>query len=493
MKFSFFSSATALSALIATVSIVKGDDVLQIHGSGTTNPTKCIWLIMQDFMERTKLPTKFTYRGVGSSTGQFEFMGTNHTGDFAYVPWNYFGSGDIPFSQENYELLNSNGDEFYQMPFVMGAISVFHNIPGVPGGAGGLKLTPCALAKIFRAQIQYWDDPEIVSLNDHIASTLKEKKLPIKVARRVLGSSSTATFTQYLHESTQLDCPDTWPKVTSSGEKLVGKVIDWDDTTLPCQGSGGVTDCIRDNEGAIGYIDAGHGNDEGLAEIELRNLAGIYQSSREAAEAGVAAAAGDTLPSRADGDFSGVQLLNQPGEATWPMVAMSYFYVRKDLSYIPNVAERSLLLEFLGAFYDPDVIDECRQFGFVPVGATVNAIAKEALSELKDSLPADAPTWTYEVDTIKGGGQEDYVISSKRRTYAEYERTSLLQDQMALMARVAEMEATMKVNALVSDDKVVYTQSEADRITAALALSSLSIVLWGVAILYLLAKKLCGI
>mmetsp|Transcript_8124 Transcript_8124/g.11623 ORF Transcript_8124/g.11623 Transcript_8124/m.11623 type:complete len:329 (-) Transcript_8124:965-1951(-) len=311
MKFSFFSSATALSALIATVSIVKGDDVLQIHGSGTTNPTKCIWLIMQDFMERTKLPTKFTYRGVGSSTGQFEFMGTNHTGDFAYVPWNYFGSGDIPFSQENYELLNSNGDEFYQMPFVMGAISVFHNIPGVPGGAGGLKLTPCVLAKIFRTQIQYWDDPEIVLLNDHIASTLKEKRLPIKVARRVLGSSSTATFTQYLHESTQMDCPDAWPTATSSGENLVGKVIDWADTTLPCQGSGGVTDCIRDNEGAIGYIDAGHGRDEGLTEIELRNLAGIYQSSREAAEAGVAAAAGDTLPSRADGDFSGVQLLNQ--------------------------------------------------------------------------------------------------------------------------------------------------------------------------------------
>ena len=156
-----------------------------MHGSGTTNPSKCFWLIMDQFMSRIKVPTRLTYRGVGSSTGQKEFMGVNG------VSANDFGSGDIPFSADDYNDLKSSGVELVQLPFLLGAISLFHSVPGV---GDGLKLTSCLIAKIFNRQIIYWDDESIVSLNPGMQ--LPTKNYPIIVARRVLGSSSTASVTQ---------------------------------------------------------------------------------------------------------------------------------------------------------------------------------------------------------------------------------------------------------------------------------------------------------
>ena len=53
--------------------------VLEVHGSGTTNPSKCIWHILSLFNQRSKVPIRMTYRAVGSSTGQAEFLGINNT------------------------------------------------------------------------------------------------------------------------------------------------------------------------------------------------------------------------------------------------------------------------------------------------------------------------------------------------------------------------------------------------------------------------------
>ena len=81
---------------------------------------------------------------------------------------------------------------------------------------------------------------------------------------------------QYLRAA----CDTEWP------QELVGSKIDWDEDTKVCEGSGGMTTCIRDTPGTIGYIDAGHGHAEGLIEIELRNANGNFLSSLEASAKG---------------------------------------------------------------------------------------------------------------------------------------------------------------------------------------------------------------
>lgn len=277
------------AVLFAAITPASAQEVISVHGSGTTNPSKCFWHIMDLFHVRTKLPTKMTYRAVGSSTGQFEFLGDGATS------YNDFGSGDIPISEEDFAKYPENS--ILHLPIALGAISFFHS---VPTGSFSLNLSPCVLAKIFRRQITEWSDDEITALNPNLNL---EAGSPITVAHRVLGSSSTASITAYLNVA----CPEFWP------DELVGSTIEWEEDTLACEGSGGMTDCIVNNVGAIGYIESGHGLAEGLEEIELLNADGNYISSEEAASLGgiLAATENAGYPSSLDQSFAGVTLLNQ--------------------------------------------------------------------------------------------------------------------------------------------------------------------------------------
>ena len=151
MKWIFAVTTGAVLALSSA-------DTIGLHGSGTTNPSKCLWMLASQLMDRTKVPTHVTYRAVGSSTGQKEFLGVNNTGVNAYVPHNDFGAGDIPISTSSYNAFTDNGGEMVHLPFVLGAISIFHNIPNIESGPQGLNLTACNLAKIFKREITVWDD-----------------------------------------------------------------------------------------------------------------------------------------------------------------------------------------------------------------------------------------------------------------------------------------------------------------------------------------------
>lgn len=301
-----FSVATAL--LAGVVSLAGAQQIVELHGSGTTNPSKCYWHIMDLLMARTKVPTRMTYRGVGSSTGQLEFIGDE--GVSPPFPDNDFGSGDIPLSDEDYAKFEQG--TILHLPIVLGAISFFHS---VPTGGEKLNINPCVLAKIFAREITMWDDDQIKEINPGVDLP----NLAITVARRVNGSSSTASVTQYLNSA----CPTSWPIGS------VGKEITWAEGTIGCEGSGGMTDCIRNTPGTIGYIDAGHGISEGLTEIELRNANNVFISSAEAAENdGIIAAAGPDagIPDELDGNFAGVDLLNQVSVSASPTMHLVFVH-----------------------------------------------------------------------------------------------------------------------------------------------------------------------
>ena len=172
--------AAAFSTLVTTA--VAHSDVLNIHGSGTTNPSKCFWAIMEDFEDQTKHPIRMTYRAVGSSTGIEEFVNGNST-----IPAADFGSGDLPLPEEVYEGLKQNNISVVQLPIFLGAVSFFYNVPGIEK----LDLNACLLARIFGREITVWGHEDIVARNPD----LEGSTLEISVARRVRGSSSTDAIT----------------------------------------------------------------------------------------------------------------------------------------------------------------------------------------------------------------------------------------------------------------------------------------------------------
>mmetsp|Transcript_64070 Transcript_64070/g.75063 ORF Transcript_64070/g.75063 Transcript_64070/m.75063 type:complete len:482 (-) Transcript_64070:418-1863(-) len=474
---------TMISALLAAAAgPLAQSHTIQLHGSGTTNPSKCLWLLMSQFQDRALLPTRMTYRAVGSSTGQFEFLGRNNTTPFSYMPYNDFGAGDIPISTEDYTDLKAKNIGFVHIPFVLGAITMFHSVPGVGNGGenGGLNLSPCVLARIFKRDITVWDHEDILKLNDGLS--LPYEDYPITVAHRKLGSSSTSSITAYLHKS----CPTEWPV------ELVGKTIDWPKDTESCEGSGGMTNCIRDVPGTIGYIDAGHGHDEGLIEIELRNIDGTFLSSKEAAaKGGIGAAAGAALPTSADADFGGVNLLNQPGPDTWPIVAVSYIYVRKDLGHMDDPNAQSLLKLFLKTLTEEETITKnCAQFGFEPVPSKVSTMALKGIDMI--TTDATAAEWIIETDTMKGGGQGDYVISKKRRSYVEYAQSSTTADVATAMKEVSGLQSSRSAQGSTSSKEmgIAFTENDEKLIGAAVAMSAISLVLWfGTATWFVLRTK----
>jgi len=62
------TKASALLITAATAILLKSADagsVIELHGSGTTNPSKCIWHIMERIQEQAKKPLHMTYRAVG--------------------------------------------------------------------------------------------------------------------------------------------------------------------------------------------------------------------------------------------------------------------------------------------------------------------------------------------------------------------------------------------------------------------------------------------
>uniref|UniRef100_A0A7S3L500 PBP domain-containing protein n=1 Tax=Amphora coffeiformis TaxID=265554 RepID=A0A7S3L500_9STRA len=423
-----FKSLFATAALLAAATVTTAhQDVLNIHGSGTTNPSKCIWAIMEDFMDQSKHPIRMTYRAVGSGTGIAEFINGNSS-----VPAADFGSGDLPLPKDAYDGLIANNVGVLHLPILLSAVSVFHNVPGLEV----LDLDACLLARIFSRKIKSWGDEAIVVRNP----SLDGSTLQISVARRVLGSSSTDSITNYLCKA----CPQEW-------DLGVGPLIEWPEDTLPCEGSGGVTTCITELPGTIGYLDAGHGHAEGLPEIELVNLNGTSQNSKKAGErGGIASAMAEAegeLPTNAREDWSNVSLLNRPGQYTWPIVLLTYIYVREDLSYLNDPDEQTLLKAFLKALYDDNYVQQCvSDHDFTLPPASIKNFAVAAIDSL--AVSENATEWTIESSTAPIVATGDFVISQKRRTHNEVERDVLMDQVAELMLRVAEMEV------MVSDSQI---------------------------------------
>merc|ERR1711871_663687 len=121
----------------------------------------------------------------------------------------------------------------------------------------------CLPAKIFNRDITTWDDSEITDLNPSLSVPEDQE---IYVYHRVFGSSTTNGITSYLHAA----CPEEWP------ESQVGSTITWADDTIGVQGSSNMAAALSSVEYAIGYIDSGHGHEDGLAEVELENADGLF-------------------------------------------------------------------------------------------------------------------------------------------------------------------------------------------------------------------------
>ena len=399
-----------------------------LHGSGTTNPSKLIWLAMDKLEEMAGSTLRMTYRSVGSGTGASDWASAN-AGDFAST---------------DYGLADDSSAPFMQIPFQIGAVSLFHNVPGV--GTGVMKLSACTVAKIFTGAITNWNDAAIAT-----DSGLSLPSQTIKVIWRSNGSSSTYGLKGYMYAGCQA-VYSTAPDPSNGADPFSGNHL----YSTGVTGSDSMRLAIGANEYSIGYIDAGHGHLDNLSEVSLKNANNEWVVTKEGDPAGRLTAKikevgeGVTFPqvtgtSTTDwaGDWSGINLYYKSGDKFWPICAFTYLHVRTTYT---DTATTGVVRAFVEYMLSPAIQDKITEFYFYPLDS---AFAAEVTTAVSTTLSAASPVWTW-VDPVPTG--DSYTVSGamgsttfshKRQTYADYERGLFKKNIAALEASVAALKTEL--------------------------------------------------
>ena len=195
-----------------------------------------------------------------------------------------------------------------QVPTVMGAVVVIVNIPGVEMNT--MKLPGELVADIYAGTISKWNDPRIVEANHGL--TLPN--LAIAPVYRADGSGTTYVWTSYLSAVS----PDWKSKVGFATS------VKWP-AGAGAKGNDGIAATVRNTKGAIGYVESAYASQNKLITVQLRNKAGRYVNPTP--EAFLAAAANANWR---DAKNFAADIIDQPGEKSWPIVSATFVLLPKD-------------------------------------------------------------------------------------------------------------------------------------------------------------------
>lgn len=288
------------------------------------------------------------YESVGSSAGLKKIR--ENAADF--------GASDVAPSKTE---LDKSG--LVVFPIAITGVAPVVNLPSL--GDRPLRLDGVTLARIFLGEITVWNDPQIKQLNPN----LKLQDLKIKVIVRSDGSGTTYNFADYLAKVSPL-----W-----SSQYGVKTSFMWPQTFIGAKGSDGVVQAIKSTLGAIGYVDYGYVQANGLKSAQLKNAQGYFlspsnQGFREAL-------------THSDwyrkGSFAGT-LTQQSGEGAWPITMGTFALFPKNTEH-PVETARALEF-FVWAFMNGDKL--VQKNNFVRLPDRIQSLAYKTISSVKDKSGA---------------------------------------------------------------------------------------------------------
>jgi phosphate transport system substrate-binding protein len=276
-----------------------------INGAGATFPAP----VYTEWAARFKKATGTTvnYQAIGSGGGIAQF--TAGTVDF--------GATDAAMKPDEEQAAEKKGKPVH-VPTVLGAVTVSYKVGGLDKG---LKLDGNAVAGIFLGKIKTWNDPAIAALNG--ATKLPSTK--ITVCHRSDESGTTKNFTQFL-----ADYSPEW-----EGGPGVEKTVKWPAGT-GAKGNDGVAGCVKQTDGAVGYVEQAYALQNGFTTAAVKNKEGQFVEPTLAATA--AAGAGAKPP--ADLKFS---TIDAPGAKTYPISAVTFLLVYQDACRAGQSAQQAKL------------------------------------------------------------------------------------------------------------------------------------------------------
>ena len=312
-----------------------------LTGAGATFPNPIYTKWFDAYNQETGV--RINYQSIGSGGGIRQF--TEGTVDF--------GASDAPMTDVQMAVVKGN---VLHVPTVLGAVVATYNLPSA--GKTALKLDGPALADIFLGRISRWNDPRLGSLNPGV-------KLPdqdIIVVHRSDGSGTTFVFTDYLS------------KISPQWKGSVGKgtSVQWP-TGLGGKGNEGVTQQVKQTEGALGYVELIYAISNGLPYAWMKNVEGAFvEPSLKSVSA---AAAGARLGP--DTDFR-VSITGASGKDSYPIASFTWLLVPQQPQ---DTAKARLLHGFLAWMLQPNAQRMAADLHYAPLPVPVIELLQLRLSQ----------------------------------------------------------------------------------------------------------------
>ncbi len=243
MALSLTVSACQQGANTTTGEDGSNETTISLSGAGASFPAPLYQRWFKDYNESNP-NIQVSYQSVGSGAGVKQF--TAGTVDF--------GASDVAMKPEEIAQVEKG---VVLLPMTAGSIVLAYNLPGVDG----LKLSRQAYVDILLGNITEWDDPTIAADNPDLLLPSQ----PITVVYRSDGSGTTGVFTKHLSAISQ-----EWK--AGPGE---GKTIEWP-VGVGAKGNEGITAQLKQTEGAIGYVEFGYAELQGLQKATLENQTGNF-------------------------------------------------------------------------------------------------------------------------------------------------------------------------------------------------------------------------
>ena len=314
-----------------------------LTGAGATFPNPIYTKWFDAYNKKTGI--QINYQSIGSGGGIRQY--TEGTVDF--------GATDGPMNESQIQAVSGN---VLHVPAVLGAVVVTYNLPSL--GDTKLKFDGNLLVDIFMGRITKWNDGKIAALNPGV----KLPNMDLIVVHRSDGSGTTYVFTDYLNKFSR-EWRDKVGYATS---------VNWP-VGLGGKGNEGVTQQVKQVEGALGYVELIYALSNKLPYAQIKNSSGNY--STPSLESVTAAAAGMNLPK--DTDFR-VSITNAPGADAYPIASFTWLLVKKDNK---DPAKAKLIRDFLTWMITPEAQKMAAQLHYAPLPAPVVALIETRLPTLK--------------------------------------------------------------------------------------------------------------
>lgn len=217
----------------------------QVVGAGSTfvYPVMSRWI---DDYQHSHPGVQINYQSIGSGGGIQQLkQGVIN-----------FGASDLALDDNQLKDMPA----LVQIPESAGPVCITFNLPNL---SQPLKLSGSTLSGIYLGTIKNWQDPAIKKVNPGVNLPNQD----IVVVHRSDGSGTSDIFTTYLAAVS----PD-WQKKVSKGLS-----VSWP-TGIGGKGSEGVTGLVKQNPGAIGYVELTYAEENKLPVAQVQNKAGEFVS-----------------------------------------------------------------------------------------------------------------------------------------------------------------------------------------------------------------------